>query len=61
MPPRLLFLVTEDWYFWSHRLSLAEAAKAAGLTVSADLNYRKKLWSRQRAGAISPCSSRIGL
>jgi 2-dehydro-3-deoxygluconokinase len=29
-----------------------EAAKAAGLTISADLNYRKKLWSRQKAGQV---------
>lgn len=29
-----------------------EAAKAAGLTISADLNYRKKLWSRDKAGQI---------
>jgi starch phosphorylase len=27
---RLLFVVTEDWYFVSHRLALAVAAKAAG-------------------------------
>jgi len=31
--PRLLYLVTEDWYFWSHRLSLARAAKQAGYEV----------------------------
>ena len=30
----LLFVVTEDWYFVSHRLALAQAAKAAGLHVS---------------------------
>ncbi len=29
-----------------------EAAKAAGLTISADLNYRKKLWSREKAGQV---------
>ena len=29
-----------------------EAAKAAGLTISADLNYRKKLWSREKAGLV---------
>lgn len=29
-----------------------QAAKAEGLTVSADLNYRKKLWSPQRAGEV---------
>lgn len=31
--PKLLFLVTEDWYFCSHRLPLARAAKAAGFDV----------------------------
>ncbi len=32
-PPRLLYLVTEDWYFLSHRLPMARAAKAAGYEV----------------------------
>lgn len=32
-PRRLLFLVTEDWYFWSHRLGLARAARDAGWEV----------------------------
>ena len=31
---RLLFLITEDWYFWSHRLDLARAAAQAGFDVS---------------------------
>jgi glycosyltransferase involved in cell wall biosynthesis len=31
--PKLLFLVTEDWYFWSHRLPAACAARAAGFDV----------------------------
>jgi len=31
---RLLFLVTEDWYFVSHRLPLALAAKEAGYEVA---------------------------
>jgi glycosyltransferase involved in cell wall biosynthesis len=31
--PKLLFLVTEDWYFWSHRLPVARAARAAGFEV----------------------------
>ena len=30
---KLLFLVTEDWYFYSHRISLACAAKEAGYDV----------------------------
>lgn len=29
----ILFVVTEDWYFLSHRLELARAARDAGLTV----------------------------
>ena len=32
--PRLVFVVTEDWYFVSHRLALARAAKDAGYDVS---------------------------
>lgn len=31
--PRLLFLVTEDWYFIAHRLPLARAARDAGYEV----------------------------
>jgi len=29
-----------------------KAAKEAGLTVSCDLNYRKNLWSREKAGQV---------
>jgi glycosyltransferase involved in cell wall biosynthesis len=32
-PPKLLFLVTEDWYFCSHRLPVARAARDAGFEV----------------------------
>ena len=32
--PRLLYLITEDWYFWSHRLDLAKAARATGFDVA---------------------------
>jgi glycosyltransferase involved in cell wall biosynthesis len=31
--PKLLFLVTEDWYFCSHRLPVAQAARDAGYDV----------------------------
>jgi lipopolysaccharide/colanic/teichoic acid biosynthesis glycosyltransferase/glycosyltransferase involved in cell wall biosynthesis len=31
--PRLLLLITEDSYFWTHRLDLARAARDAGLEV----------------------------
>jgi glycosyltransferase involved in cell wall biosynthesis len=33
MKPRILFFITEDWYFWSHRLPLARAARDAGFEV----------------------------
>ena len=33
MAPRILYVVTEDWYFLSHRLPMARAAKAAGYEV----------------------------
>jgi glycosyltransferase involved in cell wall biosynthesis len=32
-PPRLLYVVTEDWYFLSHRLPMARAARGAGFEV----------------------------
>ncbi len=32
--PRLMFLVTEDWYFWAHRLPQARAARDAGFRVA---------------------------
>ena len=31
--PRVLFFITEDWYFWSHRLPIARAARDAGFEV----------------------------
>jgi glycosyltransferase involved in cell wall biosynthesis len=31
--PKLIFLVTEDWYFCSHRLPVARAAREAGFAV----------------------------
>ncbi len=48
---KLLFLVTEDWYFCSHRLPIARAARDAGFDVSvatrvkdhADIIHREKL------------------
>lgn len=37
-PPRLLYVVTEDWYFLSHRLAMARAARAAGFEVHVATN-----------------------
>ncbi|GAB4183529.1 MAG: glycosyltransferase family 4 protein [Thalassobaculales bacterium] len=31
---RLMFVVSEDWYFWSHRLPVARAARDAGYEVA---------------------------
>lgn len=31
--PRILLVITEDWYFWSHRLALARAVRDAGWQV----------------------------
>ena len=33
-------------------LQACKAAKEKGVTVSCDLNYRKKLWSREQAGEV---------
>lgn len=33
-------------------LDACKAAKAAGITVSCDLNYRNKLWSKEKAGEV---------
>jgi glycosyltransferase involved in cell wall biosynthesis len=38
---KLLFFVTEDWYFVAHRLALAIAAKEAGYAVSVATRVRK--------------------
>lgn len=34
LKPRLLMVITEDWYFWSHRRAIAAAAQAAGFEVT---------------------------
>lgn len=33
MRRKLIFVIAEDWYFWSHRLPLARAARDAGFDV----------------------------
>lgn len=39
--PRLLYVVTEDWYFVSHRLTLAAAARKAGYRVGVITRVQK--------------------
>jgi len=36
--PRILYIVSEDWYFLSHRLPMARAAQAAGFAVHVATN-----------------------
>ncbi|HLB14249.1 MAG TPA: glycosyltransferase family 4 protein [Burkholderiales bacterium] len=48
--PRLLYLVTEDWYFCSHRLPLAAAAREAGFDVSVATRVREHADEIRRAG-----------
>ena len=56
MAPRILYVVTEDWYFLSHRLPMARAAKAGGLRGAC----RDQAEGRQgghRAGRLrAPCA-----
>ena len=43
---KILYLVTEDWYFWSHRLPMARAARDLGfeVLVAARVNqHREKI------------------
>jgi glycosyltransferase involved in cell wall biosynthesis len=39
-PPKLIFLVPEDWYFCSHRLPVARAARDAGFAVGVATRVR---------------------
>jgi glycosyltransferase involved in cell wall biosynthesis len=48
--PKLLFVVTEDWYFVSHRLQLAVAACEAGFEVALATRVRKHGDIIRRAG-----------
>lgn len=50
VPKKLLFLVSEDWYFCSHRLPLAVAAKEAGFDVVVVTRIREHGDSIRRAG-----------
>jgi glycosyltransferase involved in cell wall biosynthesis len=48
--PKLLFVVTEDWYFVSHRLPLAVAALEVGFNVVVATRVRKHAGIIQEAG-----------
>ena len=50
--PRLLYVVTEDWFFLSHRLPMARAAKAAGFEVHVATNVADGAAAIAREGFI---------
>jgi glycosyltransferase involved in cell wall biosynthesis len=49
-PPRLMFVITEDWCFVSHRLALAVAAREAGYDVSVVTRVRAHRAQIEAAG-----------
>jgi len=49
-PPCVLYVVTEDWYFLSHRLPMARAAKAAGFDVHVATNVGSGAAAIEREG-----------
>ncbi|HEU5274871.1 MAG TPA: glycosyltransferase family 4 protein [Xanthobacteraceae bacterium] len=51
-PPRLLYVVTEDWFFLSHRLPMARAARAAGFEVHVATNVADGAAAIAREGFI---------
>ena len=48
--PHILFFVTEDWYFWTHRRSLALAALERGYQVTLVTRVQEKKEDIERAG-----------
>src|ERR1700731_2177329 len=51
-PPRLLYVVTEDWFFLSHRLPMARAARAAGFEVHVAANIGDGATTIAREGLV---------
>lgn len=43
MKPKLLFFITEDWYFWSHRLPIARSVRDSGfeVVIATRVNHHK--------------------
>jgi glycosyltransferase involved in cell wall biosynthesis len=52
MAPRILYLVTEDWYFLSHRLPMARAAKGAGYEVHVATRLKDGKTAIEREGFV---------
>src|SRR5215813_10885471 len=49
-PRRLLYVVTEDWYFLSHRLPMARAARAAGFEIHVATSVGEEAEAIEREG-----------
>jgi len=47
---KLIYLVTEDWYFYSHRLPMVRGAQAAGFEVSVICNVDQHRAAIEKAG-----------
>jgi glycosyltransferase involved in cell wall biosynthesis len=52
MARRILYVVTEDWYFLSHRLPMARAAKAAGYEVHVATRLKDGRASIEKEGFV---------
>ena len=59
----ILYLVTEDWYFWSHRLLIARAARDAGanIVVAARMTDHRERIEAERFQAVDVPFDRSGL
>ena len=53
MAPRILYVVTEDWYFLSHRLPMARAAKDAGYEVHVATRLKDGKAAIEREGFVA--------
>ncbi len=52
MAPRILYVVTEDWYFLSHRLPMARAAQNAGYEVHVATRLKDGKAAIEREGFV---------
>src|SRR5258706_1510569 len=50
--PRLIYVATEDWYFLSHGLAMARAARAAGFEVHVAANVTENAAAIRGEGFI---------
>src|SRR4029077_8138280 len=51
-PPRLLFVVTEDWFFLSHRLPMARPARDAAFEIHVATNVADGAAAIAREGFV---------